>query len=124
MPSAREDYLLRLIQQMAALARRLRERLTGASSDEATDVEKEAGDAIVELLGPQATLLRSLDARSAVQLAGGAERVAAWIALLRVQAQARRARGDDATAARLDERAAALEREGRGHVGDDLPRVE
>lgn len=123
MPSAREDYLIRLIQQMAALARRLRERLLGASEADAVAVEKEAGDAIAELLGPQVGLLTALDPRSAVQLAGGAERVAAWVALVRVQAEARRARGDDAQAARLDDRAAALEREGHRHFGDAMPSV-
>ena len=124
MPSAREDWLQRLIQQMATLARRLRERLTGASESDAADVEREAGDAIGTLLGSQATLLQALDPASAVPLAGGAERVVAWIALLRVQADARRARGDDAHAARLDIRAAALERAARAHFGEAMPRME
>jgi hypothetical protein len=124
MASAREDYLLRLIQQMATLARRLRERLTGAGADEASDVEREAADAIATLLGPQATLLHALDAGSAVQLAGGAERVAAWIALLKVQAEAARTRGDGARAAQVDARVASLERAARAHFGDALPRVD
>ena len=124
MPSAREDYLLRLIQQMATLARRLRERLTGGSSDEAADVEREAADAVATLLGPQGTLLHALDAASAVRMAGGAERVAAWIALLRVQADAVRVRGDADRAARLDARVAALEQAGRAYFGDAMPRVE
>lgn len=118
MPSAREDWLLRLIQQMAALARRLRERLTGAGDDEAAAVEREAADAVATLLGPQAPLLHALDAGSAVRLAGGAERVAAWIALLRVQADAARTRADADRAARLDTRIAALEQARRAHFGD------
>lgn len=118
MPSAREDYLLRLIQQMAALARRLRERLAGGGADEAAGVEREAADAITTLLGPQATLLHALDAGSAVRLAGGAERVGAWIALLRLQADAARARGEGDRATRLEARVAALEQAGRTHFGD------
>ena len=117
MASAREDYLLRLIQQMAALARRLRERLTGAGADEAADVEREAADAVATLLGPQGALLHALDAGSAVRLAGGAERVAAWIALLRVQAEAARARGHGVRAAQLDARTASLERAAAAHFG-------
>ena len=127
MPSAREDYLLRLIQQMATLARRLRERLAGGTTDDAAAVEREAADAVTTLLGPQATLLHALDAGSAVRLAGGAERVAAWIALLRVQADAARARDEAARAARLDVRIAALEQAGRAYFGDagaPAPRVE
>lgn len=121
MPSAREDYLLRLIQQMASLARRLRERLLGGDPDEASDVEREAGTAIGELLGPQAGLLGALDPASAVRLAGGAERLGAWIALLRVQGEARRIRGDDAAATRIGTRADALERAGRAAFGDAMP---
>lgn len=127
MPSAREDWLLKLIQQMAALARRLRERLAGGRADEAADVEREAVDAVATLLGPQGALLHALDAGSAVRLAGGAERVGAWIALLRVQADAARVRGEADRAARLDTRIAALEQAGRAHFGDaiaPLPRAE
>jgi len=124
MPSAREDYLLRLIQQMATLARRLRERLAGGGGDEAAAVEREAADAVATLLGPQGTLLHALDAASAVRLAGGAERVAAWIALLRVQADAARARGDGDRVARLGTRIASLEQAAHAHFGDAMPRVE
>jgi hypothetical protein len=124
MPSAREDYLLRLIQQLAALARRLRERLTGAGGDEAADVEREAADAVTSLLGPQAALLHALDAGSAVRLAGGAERVATWITLLEVQADAARARGEGDRAERLAARAAALGQAARAHYGDAMPRRE
>ena len=124
MPSAREDYLLRLIQQMASLARRLRERLLGGDPDEASDVEREAGTAIGELLGPQAGLLGALDPASAAGLAGGAERLGAWISLLRVQGEARRVRGDQQGAARLEGRADALERAGRAAFGDALPATE
>jgi hypothetical protein len=113
MPSAREDYLLRMLQQVAAMLARLRERLIGASSAEAADVEREAGAAITTLLGPQALLLQQLDPTSAVRLVADADRVALWTALMRVQADAQRASGRTDAADRLAARAAALEQAAR-----------
>ena len=111
MPAAREDYLIRLIQQLGVVLRRLRERLTGAPSvADAADVEREAGGAIATLLGPQAGLLDRLDPTSAARLLGDAERVALWIALLRVQSDAQRAAGRADAADRASARAVALER--------------
>jgi hypothetical protein len=114
MPSAREDYLIRMIQQVGEILRRLRQRLTGkVDASDAAEIDREAGAAIATLLGPQAPLLQQLDAASAVRLVGDADRVGLWIALLRVQADARRAdtgRGDrEAAAERLAARALALE---------------
>jgi hypothetical protein len=114
MPSAREGYLIRLIQQVGEVLRRLRERLTGqASAGEAAAVEREAGAAIGTLLGPQAALLRQLDPASAVRLVADAHRVALWVALLRVQADAHRASGAADVADRLAARANALEHAAR-----------
>jgi hypothetical protein len=112
MPSAREDYLIRMIQQLGEVLRRLRQRLTGqVDASDAAAIDGEAGAAIATLLGPQAPLLQQLDAASAVRLVGDADRVALWIAFLRLQADARRAnnRPADDSAARLTARAAALE---------------
>lgn len=119
MSSAREDSLMRLLQQAAAALRRLRERLIGASDAEAVAIEREAGAEITALFGPQATLLQAIDLLSAVRLAGGAEKVATWTALLRAQAEARRARGDGAGAERIEERATAIEREAATHFRDE-----
>ena len=114
MPSAREDYLIRMIQQLGEVLRRLRQRLTGqVDPRDAAEVDGQAGAAIATLLGPQAPLLQQLDPASAVRIVGDADRVGLWIALLRVQADARRAdtrrtdRGE--TADRLAARASALE---------------
>jgi hypothetical protein len=114
MPSAREDYLIRMIQQMGEVLARLRRRLTGqVDASEAADIGQQASAAIVTLLGPQSSLLQQLDAPSAVRLVGDPERVELWVGLLRVQADARRAdtgRGDhEETADRLAARASALE---------------
>jgi hypothetical protein len=114
MPSAREDYLLRMIQQMGEVLRRLRQRLTGqVDPSDAADVDRQAGAAIGTLLGPQSTLLQQLDAASAIRLVGDPDKLGLWVALLRVQAYARRAdmqRSDaDESADRLAARASALE---------------
>ncbi len=109
MLTERRDYLLRLIQQASAAARRIRELLTGEA--EATDVVREADQAIGDLLGggSQAQLLERVDADTAVRLVGDAERIRVWIDLLRTQAEALTKSGADAQAQRVKERALALE---------------
>jgi hypothetical protein len=110
MPASREDYLLRMIQQLAEVLRRLRARLTGkVDAGTAVEVEREASRAISTLLGPQAPLLQQIDATSAVRIVGDAERVSLWTAFMRVQADAARASGRVDAADRLAARAAALE---------------
>jgi hypothetical protein len=114
MPSAREDYLLRMIQQLGEMLRRLRERLTGKiDAGEAAEVEREARQAIVTLLGPQASLLQHLDPASAVRLVANADRIALWMAFMRVQADAQRASGATDVAERLAARATAIEQAAR-----------
>ena len=115
MPAAREDYLIRLLQQVSAVLRRLRERLTGATDSgaevapgELASIGREAADAVAALLGPQAALLQQLDASSAVALVADAERVALWVGLLEVQAAAARAEGQAARAAQVAARAMTL----------------
>jgi hypothetical protein len=110
MPASREDYLIRMIQQLGEVLRRLRARLTGeVDTGDVADIDREAGQAVATLLGPQAGLLQQLDARSAVRLVGDADRVALWTAFMRVQADAQRAGGRAEAADRLSARAAALE---------------
>ena len=107
MPSAREDYLVRMIAQAAAAIRRLRERLAGGGS--ADEVVRDAGAAIGELLGPQRPMLDLLDPRSATSLLGNDERVGHWIAFIRLQADAERLSGSESRAMQLERRANALE---------------
>jgi hypothetical protein len=110
MPSAREDYLLRLIQQLGGALARLRERLSGPrASLEADDIAREADTEIVRLLGPQALLLQQLDPTSAVRIVADPQRVAFWVAFLRVQAEAHRQGGRVDAAQRAEVRAAAIE---------------
>ncbi|MBC8088166.1 MAG: hypothetical protein H7Z40_12935 [Phycisphaerae bacterium] len=107
MPGARDDYLLRMIQQVAAALRRLRGRVEdGAPSDEIT---RDAGGAIGELLGPQRAIMEMLDAKSAASLAGDAERLDLWVGLIRLQSHAAREAEDEVKASKLSARADALE---------------
>ena len=111
MPSAREDYLLRMIQQLGVMLARLRERLTGKlTQTDAEEVDREAYTAIGTLLGPQAAVLNQVDADSAARLLGDPDRVALWVGLLRVRAEAQRALGKNDGAGRLAARADALEK--------------
>ena len=111
MPSAREDYLLRMIQQLGVMLARLRERLTGKlTTAETEEVDRDAYAAIGMLLGPQAGVLNQLDADSAARLLGDPERVSLWVGLLRVRADTQRALGHADAAERLASRAEALEK--------------
>ena len=111
MPGAREDYLLRLLAQIAAVLRRVRERLAGGAP--AAELLPALRDAEGELLGGRASLLKALDARTAVQLLADPERVRTWIELLRLEAEVHRRAGDEAAAAKAESRAAALEEQVR-----------
>ena len=76
MLTERRDYLLRLIQQAGAAARRLRELLTNEGVD-GGEVAREADQAIGALLGGghQGALIERVDADTAVSLMGDEERV-------------------------------------------------
>ncbi len=109
MLTERRDYILRLIQQAGAAARRLRERLIG-EADSATEIAREADQEIIALLGgaAMAPLLERVDAHTAVQLLGDKERIHAWIELLCVRAEAFVTSDDVAGAQRMLERANEL----------------
>jgi hypothetical protein len=80
----RRDYLLRMIEQAAAAAARLRQRLLGG--DPVEEVVREARAAQIELLGKDAAMLAMLDGRSAAHVLGDRERLIQWAELLRVAA--------------------------------------
>ena len=111
MPAARDDYLLRLIQQAAAALRNLRTRLGGGASAE--EITREADEAIGTLLGPQRATLERLDAWSAANLLGDADRVIAWSDLVALQADLREASGDTEGSAALRKRAEGLKTHAR-----------
>jgi hypothetical protein len=110
MPAARDDYILRLIQQAAAALRRFRERL--GSGDSAEAVSTDVSTAIATLLGPQRAMLERLDGWSAANLLGDPERVFLWAEMVRLQSDLERAAGRDAAADQLATRAAALAKHG------------
>lgn len=106
MPAARDDYLMRMIQQVAAALRRLRSRVDdGAPAEE---ISRETRAAIGQLLGPQQLIFERLDARSAAALLGDPERVRLWSDLLTVDADSLERAGRIAQAHPVRARAAAL----------------
>jgi hypothetical protein len=109
MLTERRDYILRLIQQAGAAARRLRERLIG-EADSATEIANEADQEIGALLGgaAMAPLIERVDANTAVQLLGDKERVRAWVELLTVRAEALVRSGAEADAHRVVGRVTAI----------------
>lgn len=108
MPSARDDFFVRAIREVAEAVRRIRARLGGDA--QADDVLAEIRASESTLLAGRSALLRLLDARSAVQLLDG-DAARLWVALLRLEAEAHR-RGGRAEAARTVEmRAAELARQ-------------
>jgi hypothetical protein len=100
------DYILRMIAAAAAAVARLRERLTGGASG--GEVIAEVRVAERALLGNEAELLRALDPASASHAIGDRERVAAWVDLLMLEAEALRKSGDLSGAAGIEQRASAL----------------
>lgn len=103
----REDWIERVIEQLGAVVTRLAARL-GVGAPAAAEVIREAKAAQGELLGPLAESLPRVDAASAVRLLRDPRAVALYVDLLRVEASARRLDGDEAAAAALEARAAAL----------------
>ena len=99
------DYLLRMIAAAAAAVARLRSRILEGDT---AGVVSEARLAQRELLGRDAGVLLMLDPRSAAQMLRGDPRMAAWLDLLRVEADALRAAGQDQEADAVDSRLAAM----------------
>ena len=98
------DYILRLLEQAAAVARRLRELLGGSTGEPAAIVE-EARAAQAALLGSAWTLLQQVNVPTATALVRDPRQLAAWADLIRVEAQASRAMGDEKRASYLESRA-------------------
>ena len=105
MPGARDDYLLRMIEQIFRLIRRILALKRGGRVDEAL---AEVQAARAELFGPVAELLPRLDAETAAQLLTTPARIAAWARLLREEAALHRLRGDAALAGACERQAQAI----------------
>jgi hypothetical protein len=101
------DYILRLLEQAAAVVRRLRELLVGGSAEPSAIVE-EARAAQAALFGDTWMLLQRVDVATATGLIRDSRQLAVWANLLRVEAEANRSLGDAARAEQLETRAAAI----------------
>jgi hypothetical protein len=101
------DYILRLLEQAAAVVRRLRELLLGGTAEPAAIVE-EARAAQAALFGDTWMLLQRVDVATATGLIRDARQLSVWADLLRVEAEANRSLGDTARADQLEARAAGI----------------
>ena len=105
MPSSQQDYLLRMLQQVAAaIARMLRRKSAG----DFVGARQELNAAIGQLLGPSAQLAPMMDSRTASGLVSDARIVTSWALLLRQDAELMRLLSMDAAAAATDRRALEL----------------
>jgi hypothetical protein len=101
------DYILRLIEQAAAVARRLRE-LLGRGTAEPVAVAEEARAAQAALFADSWMLLQRVDIATATALVRDPRQLAVWAELLRIEAQANRAMGDVVRAEQLETRAGEI----------------
>ena len=100
------DYILRLLEQAAAVLRRLRE-LLGAGTAPAAEIAEEARAAQAALFGNSWMLLQQVDVATATSLIRDPRQLSLWADLLRVEAEASRALGDEARESRAAGIAAA-----------------
>ena len=101
------DYILRLLEQAAAVVRRLREMLTGSAASP-SEIEEQARAAQAELFGETWALLQRVDVATAIGLIRDARQLALWADLLRIEAEANRQLGDEERAQDLEARAAKI----------------
>ncbi len=105
MSLVQKDYILRLIESIAAaVARVLKRKETG----DLVGARRELDMAVGELLGPSARLAPMMDSRTASQLVGDGRRIAAWATLLREDADLLRLMLRDTDAAAIERRALEL----------------
>lgn len=108
MSMAREGYIQRQITMLAEAMLRLRGMMGAGASIE--EIIAGIRSAEVDLLGPQAPVVRMLDPLTAARLVNSPEAVRRWVQLLGLEAEAYRQAGAVAEAAAVEERAAGLDR--------------
>ena len=101
------DYILRLLEQAAAVLRRLRELLAGGAASPAEIVEQ-ARAAQAALFADTWMLLQRVDIATATALVRDARQLNLWADLLRVEAEANRQLGDEQRASELEARASTI----------------
>jgi hypothetical protein len=110
MALVQRDYIVRLIEAVAAaIARIIRRRESG----DLTGARREVYIACTELLGPLAPVVMHADARTAADLLGDPRRVAAWARLLAEDAELLRLLGQEDAAGATERRALTLLLEAR-----------
>jgi hypothetical protein len=107
--SSRDDWLLRLLQQMGAVLARMLGLKNGGQVQEALQT---LDDAQGELLGPLAGVVPRVDSATAAHMLGEPRLIASWARLLHERADLLRMSGDDEGAAS----AAAQARELAAHA--------
>jgi hypothetical protein len=101
------DYILRLLEEAAAVVRRLRE-LLGAGTAKPELIVEEARAAQAALFGDSWMLLQQVDVATATALIRDARQLSVWADLLRAEAEANRALGDVERAEYLESRASGI----------------
>lgn len=108
MSIARRDYILRMIEQLAAAIARIAGLRVSGRHDEALEVLRETQNG---LLGPLQPMIGRLDAASAVAMLGDASKIEAYLRLLAEEAAIYSAMRDGEKAGRVLRRLLALGRE-------------
>lgn len=101
------DYILRLLEQAAAVLRHLRELLATGTAEPA-GIVAEARAAQAALFGETWMLLQQVDVATATGLVRDSRQLSLWADLLRVEAEANRSLGDAERAEHLETRAAGI----------------
>lgn len=101
------DYILRLLEEAAAVLRRLRELLVGGAAKPASIID-EARAAQAALFGDTWAMLQRVDVATATALIRDTRQLSLYVDLLRVEAEANRALGDEKRAEYLETRAAGI----------------
>jgi hypothetical protein len=117
MRATQSDYIMRMIEQLGAALRRLREMLARDASS-ATEVIQQVEAAQAALFGDLWPVLRQVTAKTALELVPDTRRVELWIDLLQVESRAAELLGEDVRAEQTRQRwealHAALMSSGRG----------
>jgi hypothetical protein len=105
MSLVQKDYILRLIESIAAAVARVLKR---KEAGDLVGARRELDMAIGELLGPSARLAPMMDSHTAAQLVGDSRRVTAWATLLKEDADLLRLMWRDADAGTTERRSLEL----------------
>jgi hypothetical protein len=107
MPVSQSDYIMRMIEQLGAAMRRLREMLARGATT-APDVLRETVAVQKELFGPLWPVLERVNAETAVSLIPDERQILLWVELIQLEASAVRLTGDEPRAEGLEARAERL----------------